>query len=118
MTTLEQELLTKYPDYQLWKLTKIESINPSLKYPDDFWVIGTLIDPPVVGCQLLIARLANSIHNCENYGVFNSSAIQSISEDGASFTTRNSKYKLEKLNSVMDVIANQCEKAGFNPHNN
>jgi hypothetical protein len=93
-------IVAKWPDAKLVKVTKLTSltdISRESEVHDNYWVVGVL-DPDCVkvGSHLEMLRFANSSYPTGKWGNFNTSEIISI--EGDEFTTRNSRYKIEKLN--------------------
>lgn len=82
----------------LYKITKIESISEESKgsvISDNYWTLGSLVNDVVVGKPIRMIRIANSNHPKGRDGVFATSVVVEYKDDIA--TTRNSKYKIEKL---------------------
>jgi len=74
-------------DYRCGQLTN----NTSL--PVDYLLVGELIEPPVVGSEVVILRFIRN--GIEDLGIFRSTAVVALTADG--FATLNSVYRLESL---------------------
>ena len=67
--------------------------------PIDYWVEGWIKDdPPKVGERLMMTRhIRNGV---EAFGVFITSPIMFVSEDGMTFHTKNSIYEIKPVKAL------------------
>lgn len=82
----------------LYKVTKIESITDESKESkvyDNYWTLGMLKQDVMIGSPIIMARVANIHYPNGRDGIFQTSTVIDY-KDGIA-TTKNSKYKVEKL---------------------
>ena len=95
----------------LHKITKIESLNEQSKQSEihnDYWTLGHLMEEVKVGSPIFLARIANSNYPSGRSGVFSTSEVVEYKDNIA--TTKNSKYKIEKLVWPIYVTVAQSEE--------
>ena len=68
-------------------------LNEKVSIPNDYWVIGELINPIKVGTCVCVAR--ENRNGVQAEGLFRTSTVKCIGEN--IFETANSKYKVEYL---------------------
>lgn len=73
-------------------------LSPSV----DYWIIGELMAPPVVGQSLMVNRWNRNGVLC--MGIFTTSPITKITDDG--FETMNSVYKMEEVDDEEILAVN------------
>ena len=98
-------------DQVIYRITKISGNNN--QYPIGYWAIGYGLflekNQPLFMC-----RISNINHEGMRFGYFRTSKVTDIVR-GQNFdiiNTKNSVYKLEQLNSVMDVLGKKIRAAG------
>lgn len=107
-----------YPDKTLWLLQK-KSGKPNATLSEDHWLIGFFDESSLrEGFPIQMTRLANKTNPEGKWGIFTSSPVVDFQVQGSGWRiqTENSIYELTQVTSVFDNFLKECEKIGFDPH--